>query len=814
MLVPVLVLALAVAVTPHPTPPPTPAPKLPPLYVVLRMDDVQVDAYTDIQTSFIQWALTRKVKLNLGIITNRWPQGCHDDPGLGSADGACADPVASALRNALRNGTLRMADASAPHPLLEVFNHGFDHEKWPEPCTHGDYAGKPYAYDPAWMAADLASSTRAMARAFPGALASTFVPPENIANEAVVAALPDHGLRVISSQGTIRKDCDDGQCANATGQCTAASEYCTQCPDGTSCYNYLYSPCQGVDGSGTWTETDPSWYVRVAAENFYCVPADDIYFTNTTGGGFQPVDKAMFPAPSPDVPVLSIPTGCANHDFSSPETGITVADAIGSPGEVGCLGGDNQVCTIRGSAVTNAKRSNGLHWTVMMMHPQTIFPKRQSYVQWLDLLRGEVQKMPEYSEVHFVHFSDLTSFCVGDSIQLDRTHCEAWVGLFDSTGASNGAQGASWNVCKDPKYRIDPCSCSKVVTCNTNRTRIVGLKLGENALAGALPPLLAEMDGLRLLDLRGNQLNGTLPDLKVFGKGNNCTLFDFPRKNNFACPLPLNAVAYCKKQKPNATKGELVSVTASDCVHTQSPTPAPTPSTQVPTPAPPQVPTPAPPPAPGSAAGLGGSTIAGIAVGGLALIGLLNKQRERMRRASGGNEYDSKRRVARVTAPLLDPPLAAYVPAFEPAALAHRDQAYGAPAPPGKPPSMSSLGGPGDDEMEPTSFAQRPQKMMSTSNVGKYQIGQNVFDMGAEKHCGVVSKVQPAPGEAPGRGSITISVYKTRLLETSCLAKYSIGQHIHNMGANRDLCGFVAAREAKTPQGERGPGTLTIFLDA
>ena len=40
-----------------------------PLYVVLRMDDIQYGWEADVQASVINWAMAKKVKFNFGVIT-------------------------------------------------------------------------------------------------------------------------------------------------------------------------------------------------------------------------------------------------------------------------------------------------------------------------------------------------------------------------------------------------------------------------------------------------------------------------------------------------------------------------------------------------------------------------------------------------------------------------------------------------------------------------------------------------------------------------------------------------------------------------
>ena len=61
-----------------------------------------------------------------------------------------------------------------------------------------------------------------------------------------------------------------------------------------------------------------------------------------------------------------------------------------------------------GAALNNAKKSNGVLWTVLMMHPQTVFRCHSSYVEWLDDFRAECGELEDY-EVRFIHFQDLVA---------------------------------------------------------------------------------------------------------------------------------------------------------------------------------------------------------------------------------------------------------------------------------------------------------------------------------------------------------------------------------------------------------------------
>ena len=61
------------------------------------MDDIQYGWHSDVQASVVEWALTKNVKLNLGIISGPnpngvcWPTTCAASPSAPH----CDDPVVS-----------------------------------------------------------------------------------------------------------------------------------------------------------------------------------------------------------------------------------------------------------------------------------------------------------------------------------------------------------------------------------------------------------------------------------------------------------------------------------------------------------------------------------------------------------------------------------------------------------------------------------------------------------------------------------------------------------------------------------------------
>jgi tRNA A-37 threonylcarbamoyl transferase component Bud32 len=94
---------------------------------------------------------------------------------------------------------------------------------------------------------------------------------------------------------------------------------------------------------------------------------------------------------------------------------------------------------------------------------------------------------------------------------------------------------------------------------------------------------------------------------------------------------------------------------------------------------------------------------------------------------------------------------------------------------------------------------------MRTSNVAKYAVGQPVHDMGESKVSGKIVSVVADAGRA-GAGSITIERHAR--MRTSNVAKYSVGQRVENMGAS-SIRGEIASLVADQG-GASGPGWMTV----
>jgi len=316
----------------------------PKLYVVLRMDDTQYGYVSNVQKSVVEWALTNKVKFNFGIISGPDPNGQVWPTNCRE------NPAAKGCNDDVVSALYKAyADNMVRGPnatgseMIEIFDHSWNHNGWPT-MSEMD------------RAVDLGKSTQALRAAYPKASIRTFAPPENIATEETASQVKANGLDVLSTQGTLG-------CGTWKGN--------------PNRYNYMFAPCQ-PDGGGN----DNDWF---------CIPPEDTYITTD---GFQKLPGGFF----------STPSGSANTLFNNVLVGLDAKVVVGSESSCGCIGA---TCDIIGSAKTNAEKSNGVFWTVLMMHPMTIFPN-QGYTEWLDEMLQTLQALKEY-EVQFVHFQDLVA---------------------------------------------------------------------------------------------------------------------------------------------------------------------------------------------------------------------------------------------------------------------------------------------------------------------------------------------------------------------------------------------------------------------
>jgi hypothetical protein len=340
------------------------------LYLVLRLDDIQVGYLAKQQASIVDWALQRDIKLNLGVITGSastdskyvtWPTDC---PG----SKLCDDPIVTAILSAYEAGRVLNDDdedddgdadddgdddddGDESGALIELFDHAYFHNRW----------GSDWPLTAEQQLDDMVKSTTALRTAYPNARIRTFVPPRNLADTATLDAMRATGLNIISSEGTLG---------------------CHPWNGPPPRYNYMFAPCQTLDAAGP-----------------FCIPPNDTYATRA---GFQPLLPGDAFLPELLGPLYSTPTGAANSKFNDVASGLSVNDTLGV-GACGCVG---EICPIISAAKNNAVKSNGLLWTVLMMHPQTKFRCSASYVEWLDEFLFEARALEEYN-VHFINFQDL-----------------------------------------------------------------------------------------------------------------------------------------------------------------------------------------------------------------------------------------------------------------------------------------------------------------------------------------------------------------------------------------------------------------------
>jgi hypothetical protein len=318
------------------------------------MDDISPVDHADAQTAVINWMVANKVKFNFGIIVGGdpsdewspyWPTTCQEDP----TAMYCDDPVVTNVTKAYNNGDIL---GTGPDAVLELGNHAFNHAGWGQ-----QWAGfVPNAGWDAWQDADFNTSMSLLTGLYPNALIKSFHAPENCASAQNLESMKKYGLEVLSAAGTM-------------SHCEAESYWLT-------------APCDvQVNSSSSSIESQ-------------CTPENDVW---ATVDGFARVNG-----------VVSAPAGSANSLWSGgAQAGVSVDKTIGV-GDCGCHAEGSEVwCSIIGSAKNNAYKSNGLHWTVLMMHPQTEFTAfGQNYVQWLDEFHEKMTALTDYT-VHFINFQDL-----------------------------------------------------------------------------------------------------------------------------------------------------------------------------------------------------------------------------------------------------------------------------------------------------------------------------------------------------------------------------------------------------------------------
>jgi hypothetical protein len=203
--------------------------------------------------------------------------------------------------------------------------------------------------------------------AYPDAEIKSFAAPANAANNQTVQACLENGLDIVTTQATVN--------------CNAKENPGT--PPG---YNYGFGPCANAGD-----------YTDMSTFAWDCIPPDDTYYTTE---GMQKANG-----------VYSLPCSSANSNFQTVEIGLSVDATIG----VGTCGCTDNVCPMIANAKEMADKSNGLHWTVLIMHPQTAWAS-QTWPEWLDEFLQKVRALEDY-DVRFVTMAQMTQLHAASSTQ-------------------------------------------------------------------------------------------------------------------------------------------------------------------------------------------------------------------------------------------------------------------------------------------------------------------------------------------------------------------------------------------------------------
>ena len=333
-----------------------------------------------------------------------------------SHGGKCDDCTVAAVNAAYYAGHVRGAalpGSANESGVLELFNHACDHNRWPTGHV-----------DDAWQLNDLQCSTKNLRDAFPAASIRTFVAPENRANAYTMTAMQETGMDIFSNMGTMTcgSDCNPGSDRD-------------MCPT----YNYNFIPCQGdgpppsCDG---WPET------LAGSESHCCIPPDDEYVVSPAG--FQ-----KLPGPGQ---IYSLPTASANSDPNDVVKGWEVNKTLGNGTDC-----NSNPLSIVASASLNAAKSNGLLWTVVMMHPQTLFQCYFDHAEWLEeLLWQSRESLPEH-HLKFVHFQDL--------VELKPPDSSCMTCLASASAANRGQASSCESVCSE----CDSLACNSCIASPDHR---------------------------------------------------------------------------------------------------------------------------------------------------------------------------------------------------------------------------------------------------------------------------------------------------------------------------------------------------------
>lgn len=324
------------------------------------MDDISVGELEQTQADVLDWFAKNKVPFNFHVITSSedgpWPSNCKSDP---TSSQFCSSPIVQKVQEAYDAGQIVGTSNDA---WLSLGCHAHDHDHWPQ-YTNGENAGSD------WQHNDMSTSMGILRGAYPNADIRSFAAPANAANNVTVHAALEQGLDIVTTQATVT--CVNGASPDPAG------------PPG---YNYGFGPC---GNSADWH--DMSTYA------WDCIPPEDTYYTPE---GMQKANG-----------VYSLPCSSANSDFQTVEEGLSVEETIGV-GSCGCTG---NTCPMIGNAKTMADKSNGLHWTVLIMHPQTAWTS-QTWTEWLDEFLQKARALEEY-DVQFLTMQQMTQLRAAHSTQ-------------------------------------------------------------------------------------------------------------------------------------------------------------------------------------------------------------------------------------------------------------------------------------------------------------------------------------------------------------------------------------------------------------
>jgi len=329
-----------------------------PLYVIARLDNVAIKQESDPRSAaeVMYWFLKKKVKLNMGIITGggvaEWPTACATSPTARN----CDDPAVKAVYDAHAN---KFVLGTGGDGILEICNNGHDTYTWVQQWD--TFNPKETFSD--WLTADLDKSTGILTQSFPGASIRTLAVPQNLADKDTLTKAKAHGMDIVSTEATMA--------------CPSP-----QWTPGPPMYDYSIAPCE-VGGLNATTPV--------------CLPENDVWVTSE---GIQTVANDIY----------SVPMGSSNSHIPMDLEGVSVADAIGMVG-CGCtlIESGQLTCSLISSAVNNARKSHGLHWAGLLLHPRTDFSNssgHNNYTQWLDEFYAQAATLKDY-HVKFVNFQDI-----------------------------------------------------------------------------------------------------------------------------------------------------------------------------------------------------------------------------------------------------------------------------------------------------------------------------------------------------------------------------------------------------------------------